>query len=67
MILRYEARAYSYVAFLRQPYPQFEFDIANGDPGSDPRALCERTAEGFSADEAPPLKPAPTIDRMIAG
>lgn len=36
MILRYEARAYSYVAFLRQPYPQFEFDMANGDPGSDP-------------------------------
>lgn len=36
MILRYEARAYSYVAFLRQPYPQFEFDMANGDPGCDP-------------------------------
>jgi hypothetical protein len=36
MILRYEARAYSYVAFLRQPYPQFEFDMANGDPGDDP-------------------------------
>jgi hypothetical protein len=36
MILRYEARAYSYVAFLRQPYPQFEFHMTNGDPGSDP-------------------------------
>lgn len=36
MILRYEARAYSYVAFLRQPYPQFEFDMANSDPGNDP-------------------------------
>ena len=36
MILRYEARAYSYVAFLRRPYPQFEFDMANGDPGNDP-------------------------------
>jgi hypothetical protein len=36
MILRYEARAYSYVAFLRQPYPQFDFAMANGDPGSDP-------------------------------
>ena len=36
MILRYEARAYSYVAFLRRPYPQFEFDMANGDNGSDP-------------------------------
>jgi hypothetical protein len=36
MILRYEARAYSYLAFLRRPYPQFEFDMTNGDPGSDP-------------------------------
>jgi Domain of unknown function (DUF4389) len=36
MILRYEARAYSYVAFLRRPYPPFEFDMANGDPGNDP-------------------------------
>jgi hypothetical protein len=36
MILRYEARAYSYVAFLRRPYPQFEFDMANRDSGGDP-------------------------------
>jgi len=36
MILRYEARAYSYVAFLRQPYPQFEFDMTNADSGNDP-------------------------------
>ena len=36
MILRYEARAYSYVAFLRQPYPPFEFDMGNADSGSDP-------------------------------
>ncbi len=36
MILRYEARAYSYVAFLRQPYPQFEFDMTDTDPGNDP-------------------------------
>ncbi len=36
MILRYEARAYSYVAFLRRPYPPFEFEMATGDPGSDP-------------------------------
>ena len=35
-VLRYEARAYSYVAFLRQPYPQFEFDMANTDSGNDP-------------------------------
>ena len=36
MILRYEARVYSYVAFLRQPYPQFEFDMAYADSGNDP-------------------------------
>ena len=36
MILRYEARAYSYVAFLRRPYPQFEFAMADRDTGSDP-------------------------------
>jgi hypothetical protein len=36
MILRYEARAYSYIAFLRPAYPQFEFDMANTDPGNDP-------------------------------
>ena len=36
MILRYEARAYSYVAFLRRPYPQFEFDMSNSNAGNDP-------------------------------
>ena len=36
MILRYEARTYSYAAFLRQPYPQFQFDMANTDSGNDP-------------------------------
>jgi len=36
MILRYEARAYSYVAFLRRPYPRFEFYPANSDNGNDP-------------------------------
>ncbi len=36
MILRYEARAYSYLIFLREPYPQFEYDMTMIDPGSDP-------------------------------
>ncbi len=39
MALRYEARAYSYVAFLRQPYPRFDFDMANDDPGNDPLSV----------------------------
>jgi Domain of unknown function (DUF4389) len=36
MILRYEARAYSHLIFLREPYPQFEFDMVTTDPHSDP-------------------------------
>ena len=36
MILRYEARAYSYLIFLRTPYPQFEYDMTTTDPGTDP-------------------------------
>jgi hypothetical protein len=35
MILRYEARAFSYLMFLREPYPQFEYDMATTDPGRD--------------------------------
>lgn len=36
MILRYEARAYSYVLWLREPYPPFEFELLAADPGTDP-------------------------------
>lgn len=36
MALRYEARAYSYLVFLREPYPRFEFDMTTTDPGTDP-------------------------------
>ena len=39
MILRYEARAYSYVAFLRRPYPQFEYDMSNSNTGNDPLSV----------------------------
>jgi hypothetical protein len=35
MILRYEARAFSYLMFLREAYPQFEYDMATTDPGRD--------------------------------
>ena len=36
MVLRYEARTYSYVLWLREPYPPFEFDMTAADPGTDP-------------------------------
>jgi Domain of unknown function (DUF4389) len=35
MVLRYEARAYSYVQWLREPYPPFEFEMTSADPGTD--------------------------------
>ncbi len=35
MILRYETRTYSYVFWLRETYPPFEFDLTGDDPGTD--------------------------------
>ncbi len=36
MILRYEARAYSYALWLREGYPPFEFQLGAEDPDTDP-------------------------------
>jgi hypothetical protein len=36
LILRYEARTYSYLLWLREPYPAFEFSTAGADPATDP-------------------------------
>lgn len=36
LILRYEARTHSYVLWLREPYPPFEFPATAADPGTDP-------------------------------
>lgn len=36
MVLRYEARAYSYLIFLREPYPAFEFEMTTMSGGGDP-------------------------------
>jgi Domain of unknown function (DUF4389) len=36
MVLRYTARAYSYSGFLREPYPEFEFEMTPQDPDTDP-------------------------------
>lgn len=35
-IFRYQWRAYSYVAWMREPYPPFDFSASGLDPGSDP-------------------------------
>jgi hypothetical protein len=39
MTWRYEARANSYAAMLRTPYPPFTFDTVPMDPGGDPARL----------------------------
>jgi Domain of unknown function (DUF4389) len=35
MVLRYQARTYSYAWFMREPYPAFDFTVENQDPGTD--------------------------------
>ena len=36
LVIRYQARAYSYALWLREPYPAFEFSMTPEDPGGDP-------------------------------
>jgi hypothetical protein len=36
MILRYSARTLSYVLYLREEYPPFDFTMSADDPGGDP-------------------------------
>jgi len=51
MILRYQWRTTSYLGFMREAYPPFEFDAANLDPGTDPARLSiaypERLSRGL--------------------
>ncbi|HEX7097208.1 MAG TPA: DUF4389 domain-containing protein [Acidimicrobiales bacterium] len=45
-VLRYRDRVGTYVAFMREPYPAFDFTVAASDPGGDPLVLSiERPAE----------------------
>lgn len=47
LAIRYNARAYSYTLWLREPYPPFEFSTAAADPGGDPvRVHIEPALEG---------------------
>lgn len=36
MSYRYQWRVYSYVTFMRETYPPFEFELTGTDPGTDP-------------------------------
>jgi hypothetical protein len=36
LVIRYNARALSYAAWLREGYPAFEFPMTPADPGTDP-------------------------------
>jgi hypothetical protein len=40
MVLRYQHRVYSYVWFMRESYPAFEFTMTTEDPGGDPLRLA---------------------------
>jgi hypothetical protein len=41
MYLRYMLRTYTYVGFLREEYPPFNFTTAASDPGDDPRVRVD--------------------------
>lgn len=36
LVIRYQARAYAYAFWLREPYPAFDFSMTPGEPGGDP-------------------------------
>ena len=36
LVIRYQSRTYSYVLWLREPYPPFDFSVTSADPGGDP-------------------------------
>jgi hypothetical protein len=48
MIFRYQWRTYSYIAFLREPYPPFDFTPSTGDDGLDPAHLSIEYPEHLS-------------------
>jgi hypothetical protein len=39
MVMRYQWRVLTYMAFMREPYPAFAFDTVGPDPGTDPARL----------------------------
>jgi hypothetical protein len=41
MYIRYAARTYTYILFMREEYPPFTFDSSATDPGDDPRVRVD--------------------------
>jgi len=41
MYIRYAARTYSYLGFMREEYPPFSFATTAADPGDDPRVRVD--------------------------
>jgi hypothetical protein len=41
MQLRYSYRVFTYLAFMREEYPPFVFDMTAADPGDDPRVRVD--------------------------
>jgi hypothetical protein len=48
MILRYQWRVYSYLAFMRESYPPFDFTASTLDPGDDPARFSIEYPERLS-------------------
>ena len=48
MILRYQWRTYSYISWMREPYPPFDFTPSTQDPGNDPARLSIEYPERLS-------------------
>jgi hypothetical protein len=47
-VLRYQWRTYSYMGFMRESYPPFDFTSANVDQGNDPARLSVAYPERLS-------------------
>ena len=45
LYLRYSARVFTYVFFMREEYPPFTFDMTPADPGDDPRVRVDIVPE----------------------
>lgn len=48
MVIRYNWRVTSFAAFLREPYPPFDFTMSGQDPGNDPASLSMPYPEKLS-------------------
>ena len=52
MYIRYLARTYTYLGFLREEYPPFTFDDDAADPGDDPRVRVDFAPDAHRSQPA---------------